>query len=116
MSYNNYHRNAPTASAPALIIPDPENHQAHRGESFFINDYHHSRGPHPAQSSSMAVIPGMVEKVVPDYDPQYHQPVIRVQQQNTQHEPPITSSFMTGRVLLTTKAYSGCPTGAGSFS
>jgi hypothetical protein len=99
---------------PLIIIPESElpltasssGSSANQGEPFYINDYQHSRVPHQTQSSSMTVIPGLVDIDVPDFDPQYHQPVIRVQQQDSQQEPP-TSTYMTGRVLLSTKAYSG---------
>jgi len=99
-----------------IIIPEselplatsPSGSAANQGETFYINDYHHSRVPPQTQSSSMTVIPGLVDINVPDFDPQYHQPVIRVQQQDSHTEPP-TSTFMTGRVLLSTKAYSGRP-------
>lgn len=121
--YNYHHQlqHAPTSisrGSELHPLPPPPQGLAPRshGESFFINDYQHSRGPPAAQASSMTIIPGLVEPRVAEYDPRYQQPVIRVQQQDSQHQPPMTSSFMTGRVLLTTKSYTGCPSGAGSFS
>lgn len=69
-----------------------------QGESFLVRDYQHSR----AQQPSVGVIPGLVD--IPSFDPQYHQPVIRVQQQESSQDSH-TSRFLTGRVLLQTKAY-----------
>ena len=101
-----YGHPAHPGAPPVIMIPEhtgdpPVVHAGAtptQGESFLVRDYQHSR----AQQPSVGVIPGLVD--IPSYDPQYHQPVIRVQQQDSRQEPQ-QSQFMTGRVLLQTKAY-----------
>ena len=101
-----YGHPAHPGAPPVIMIPEhtgdpPVVHAGAtpaQGESFLVRDYQHSR----AQQPSVGVIPGLVD--IPSYDSQYHQPVIRVQQQDSRQEPQ-PSQFMTGRVLLQTKAY-----------
>jgi hypothetical protein len=101
-----YGHPAHPGAPPVIMIPEhtgdpPVVHAGAtptQGESFMVRDYQHSR----AQQPSVGIIPGLVD--IPSYDPQYHQPVIRVQQQDSRQEGQ-PSQFMTGRVLLQTKAY-----------